>query len=107
MKMADRITIETDEMRAAVSTYEAQKNIKMDAIASMKSAVETMDSSWDGPASDVFMGAFNLLYGKMMKTEERMDDAINELNRIVEKTEADSADVANVGRGAEAMANSL
>ena len=42
-----------------------------------------------------------------METGERGDDAINELNRIVEKTEADSADVGNLGRGAEAMANSL
>ena len=34
--MADRITISTEEMQAAVSAYEAQKNIKMESIARWK-----------------------------------------------------------------------
>ncbi len=105
--MADRITISTEEMQAAVSAYEAQKNIKMESIAKMKSAVDNMDGSWDGPASDVFLGAFNALYGKMMKTEEKMEDAINELNQVINAaTEADET-VSGISRGAEAMAGSL
>ncbi len=105
--MADRITISTEEMQAAVSAYEAQKTIKMDAIAAMKNAVDSMDGSWDGPASEVFMAAFSALYTKMMKTEERMEDAIQELNSLINAaTEAEEANK-GVGQGAEAMAGSI
>ena len=102
--MADRIIISTEEMEAAVSAYEAQK---MDAIAAMKAAVDNMDGSWDGPASDVFMAAFNALYGKMMKTEERMEDAITELNNLIQTATAADADISNLGTGAQSMADSL
>jgi uncharacterized protein YukE len=105
--MADRIIISTEEMEAAVSAYEAQKTIKMDAIAAMKAAVDNMDGSWDGPASDVFMAAFNALYGKMMKTEERMEDAITELNNLIQTATAADADISNLGTGAQSMADSL
>ena len=105
--MADRITISTEEMQTAVSAYEAQKAIKMDAIASMKSAVDAMDGSWDGPASEAFMAAFNSLYGKMMKTEEKMQDAVDELNAIIGRAEAVNADVSNLAKAAESMSASL
>jgi WXG100 family type VII secretion target len=105
--MADRIIISTEEMQAAVSAYEAQKQVKMDALSAMKSAVDNMDGSWDGPASEVFMAAFNSLYGKMLKTEEKMEDAIQELNGII--TEADETEQAarGVSQGAEAMNASI
>jgi uncharacterized protein YukE len=90
-------------MQQAVSAYEAQKNIKMDAIAAMKAAVDTMDGYWDGPASEVFMTAFSGLYAKMMKTEERMQDAIDELNRVIGAAEEAENTVRNVNAGAEAM----
>ena len=80
--MADRIIISTEEMQAAVSAYEAQKQVKMDALSAMKSAVDNMDGSWDGPASEVFMAAFNSLYGKMLKTEEKMEDAIKKIEGV-------------------------
>ena len=106
--MADRIIISTDEMRTAVSAYETQKNIKLDAIEKMKNAVNVMDSTWDGPASDIFMSAFTTLYPRMMKTEERMEDAINELNRIItEAEEAEGQTVSGLGRSAESMASSV
>lgn len=105
--MADRIVISTEEMAQAVSAYTAAKEIKMDAIAAMKNAVEVMDSSFDGPAAEVFMAAFEALYGKIMTTEEKMTDAINELNNLIAATEAADADVSNLGTGAEAMAGSL
>ena len=105
--MADRITISTEEMQTAVSAYETQKAVKMDAIAAMKAAVDAMDGSWDGPASEAFIAAFNSLYGKMMKTEEKMEDAIQELNQIINKSEAANTDVSNLAKAAEAMSASL
>jgi uncharacterized protein YukE len=105
--MADRILISTEEMQAAVSAYEAQKTIKMDAIAAMKNAVDTMDGSWDGPASEVFMAAFGALYTKMMKTEERMEDAIQELNNLINTANEAEESVKGAGQAAEAMSSSL
>ena len=105
--MADRITISTEEMQTAVSAYETQKTAKMDAIQAMKNAVDSMDGSWDGPASEAFIAAFNSLYGKMMKTEEKMQDAVDELNAIIGRAEEVNADVSNLAKAAESMASSL
>ena len=106
--MADRLLISTEEMRTAVSTYEEQKEIKMEALAQMKNAVDNMDGSWDGPASEIFMAAFNALYAKMLKTEELMDDAINELNNLIARTEEiEEGDAANIGHMAEGLADSI
>lgn len=101
--MADRILIKTEEMQTAVSAYESQKQVKMDAIAAMKAAVDNMDGSWDGPASEAFMAAFNALYSKMMKTEERMEDAIKELNAVIAQAEETDVTINNNVTGAEAM----
>ena len=105
--MADRITISTEEMQTAVSAYETQKGVKMDAIAAMKTAVQGMDAAWDGPASEAFMAVFDNLYGKMMKTEEKMQDAIDELNRIIGRAEEVNADISNLAKAADSMAGSL
>ena len=105
--MADRITISTEEMQTAVSAYEAQKAVKMDAIAAMQTAVNAMDAAWDGPASEAFMAVFNTLHGKMMKTEEKMQDAIDELNAIIGRAEEVNADVSNLAKAAESMTGCL
>lgn len=105
--MAERILISTEEMRTAVSAYETQKSIKMDAIAAMKSAVDAMDGSWDGPASEIFMTTFSALYAKMMKTEERMEDAIVELNNFIVAADNAETDAGNRVKNADTLTGAL
>lgn len=105
--MADKILLSTEEMQTAVSAYETQKQTKMDAIAAMKAAVDNMDGSWDGPASEAFMAAFNALYSKMMKTEERMEDAIKELNAVIAQADETQQSITGTINGAQAVADTL
>ena len=94
--MAEKILVSTAEIQAGISHYESAKSVKLDAINAMKSAVQTLDSYWDGPASSVFIAAFNALYNNLMNSEVIMDDAITELRKVAELTEAADTNVNNV-----------
>ena len=93
--MAEKILVSTAEIQVGISNYESAKSAKLDAINAMQSAVQTLDGYWDGPASNVFIAAFNALYSNLMNSEAIMDDAINELKKVAELVEAADTDVNN------------
>lgn len=93
--MAEKILVSTAEISNGISNYQAAKDTKLNAIANMKSAVQTLDGYWDGPASNVFIAAFNALYNNLMNSEVIMDDAINELQQVVQMVESADTDVSN------------
>lgn len=101
--MAERILVSPEEMRATVTTYEANKTKQQVAYQDMKSAVRVLDGFWDGPASEVFKGAFDALYKNLETSEQRMTDAINELKTsadLFERTE--NVDVSSLVRDLQA-----
>jgi len=82
--MAEKILVSTEEMLNTVSVYEANKAKQQVAYLQMSNAVRTLDGFWDGPASEVFKAAFNALYRNLETSEQRMQDAIDELKQSAE-----------------------
>jgi WXG100 family type VII secretion target len=91
--MAERILVSTEEMRNTVSTYESNKSKQQTAYLQMSNAVRTLDGFWDGPASEVFKGAFNALYKNLETSEQRMQDAIDELKKSADLYDQTNDDI--------------
>lgn len=94
--MPEKILVSTEEINAGINQYTSAKDTKLNAIAAMQNAVKTLDATWDGPASMVFIASFNALYNNLMNSEVIMDDAITELQKVVELAEGTNTDVSDV-----------
>ena len=90
--MAEKILVSTEEITTAVNAYTSAKDTMMTAIENMKSAVTTLDATWDGMASEAFFVTFNLLYSNMKTSEGAMNDAITELNNAIQIYSAEGED---------------
>lgn len=84
--MPEKVLVSTEEISNAIQQYTSAKETKLSAINAMKSAVDTLDGTWDGPASTVFMGAFKALHANLMTSEQIMTDAIDELQKVIEES---------------------
>jgi WXG100 family type VII secretion target len=90
--MAERITVSTEEMQATLSTYSTQKGAQATAFTSMNTAVNALDSVWQGDASNTFKQQFQKFYNNIRLSEEKMQDAVDELRKTSDAfTEAENA----------------
>ncbi len=93
--MAERILVNTEEIAATVSQYESARESKNASLSSMKSAVDSLDASWNGPASEAFMNVFGTLYNNLNSSDTIMEDAINELKKVSELANDESGKMTN------------
>ncbi len=82
--MADMIHVSTEELRTAVSKYNTLKGQLQMAYLQMSNAVRSVDSSWNGDASEAFKAQFDQLYKNIEQTEANVQDAVDELTRTAE-----------------------
>jgi WXG100 family type VII secretion target len=82
--MADSIRVSTDQIREAVSKYNTYKSQLQTAYLQMSSAVRTVDSSWNGDASETFKAQFDQMYKNIEQTEAKVQDAVDELTKTAE-----------------------
>ncbi len=85
--MAERILVNTEEIMTTVSQYESARDSKNASLSAMKSAVESLDASWDGMASEAFVGVFNALQNNLAASDMIMEDAITELKNVANTAE--------------------
>lgn len=78
--MADRITVSTDEMRETVIKYQSAKSTLSDAYERMNRAIKILDTCWRGVAYNVLRQKWVETYRNIVRANERMQDAIDELN---------------------------
>ena len=79
--MAEKITVSTEEMQQTLSVYSAQKGMQSAAFNNMKSAVTTLSSTWEGEAYNAFRQQFEMFYKNIQQSEEKMQDAVDELRK--------------------------
>lgn len=78
--MAEIIKVSVDEMRETASQYVAAQSALVEAYNRMDRAVKVLDTVWNGDAYTVMRTQWNLTYKNIERADERMQDAIDELN---------------------------
>ena len=82
--MTERILVNSDLMRHTMRRYDIQKTKQMIAYLQLYRTAHSLDCVWDGAAHDLFMERFRALYHNIAQSEERMQDAVDELSLSAE-----------------------
>lgn len=82
--MAEIIKVSVEEMRSAVSTFNSCKTELQNAYLTMSNAVRTVDSSWNGDASEAFKAQFDAMYKNIEQTELKVQDAVDEITKAAD-----------------------
>lgn len=78
--MAEIIKVSADEMRETATQYVSAQAALQEAYDNMDRAVRVLDSAWKGEAYVAMRTQWNLTYKNISTANERMQDAIDELN---------------------------
>ncbi len=90
--MAERILVSTEAIQQTITAYNSAKDNKLNAINAMESAINTLDATWDGMASEAFFSSFRVLKNNLMSSDTIMTDAVTKLTKVAElATDADSS----------------
>lgn len=89
--MAEIIKVSTDEMRAAVTRFQSAQSQLEGAYTWMDRAVRTLDTVWIGPAYVAMRTQWELTYKNIETANERMQDAIDELNNTANLFDSNEA----------------
>ena len=81
--MANEIKVSTEEMRACIARYTAQKAKLMNAIQICVKASQLLMRSWAGPSFSICCVKMADTYKNLFQTEQKIDDAISELNKTI------------------------
>ena len=107
--MADIIRVSTEELRDAVGKFNTNKQQLQMAYLQMSNAVRTVDTTWNGDASEAFKAQFDQMYKNIQETEAKVQDAIDELTRAAEIydeiEQANSQAFANLDVGTSAFSS--
>lgn len=79
MSAIDKVLYTADAMVAAYTSFQNCQHDVEDAILRMTSAVFTLDSSWNGEASEAFKASYNGLKGNLDTSTPSLEKAINDL----------------------------
>ena len=79
--MANIIHVSTDEMRETVTKYQAAKSTLREAYERMNRAIGILDTCWKGAAYSMMRQKWVETYSNIVRANERMQDAIDELNK--------------------------
>lgn len=82
--MADIIKVSSEAMRAAVSKFKSCQQELENAYLTMSNAVRTVDTTWNGDASEAFKSQFDALYKNIEQTEAKVQDAVDEVSKAAE-----------------------
>lgn len=82
--MADKLLVNTDEMTATASQFKSYMQSMQNAYLTMSNAVRTLDTTWNGEASEQFKTTFESMYKNLEQTEQKMTDAVDEMLKAVE-----------------------
>ena len=77
--MADVLKVTPEELQAAASQFKTQQAVLQTAYLTMSDAVRSLDTTWNGEASEQFKSQFDSMYKNLSQTEEKMTDAVDEL----------------------------
>lgn len=89
--MAETIKVSTDEMRETVTQFVSAQNALRDAYTWMDRAVKVLDTAWKGAAYMAMKTQWDLTYKNIERANDKMQDAIDELNSTAELFDSNEA----------------
>ncbi len=78
MAMA-RIKVKSDALEQTIRKFNACKDALADAYRQMKNAVNQVDASWQGDASQKFIAKFNEIYANLQTSDATVQQAVDGL----------------------------
>ena len=79
--MGNVLKVTPDELRNAATQFKTYKQNMQTAYLTMSDAVRSLDTTWNGDASEQFKTQFDSMYKNLSQTEDKMEDAIDELTK--------------------------
>ena len=105
--MADRILVSTEELNAGIDNYHRAQKEVVDSLNGMRKAAHALDGDWQGSASGEFLSAFDGLYASIMRTEDLMEEAVQELQAFSSMAQEAEGAGKNLGSQTQSMSDSL
>ena len=77
--MADVLKVTPEELQATANQFKSFQQNMQTAYLQMSDAVRSLDTTWNGDASEQFKAQFDGMYKNLSQTEQKMTDAVDEL----------------------------
>ena len=81
--MAERIKVSTEQMASTISRDQAEKTKLLEAFQVCVQASQLLAQSWAGPSFLACSAKLALTYKNLFQSEQKMDDAIQELTAAI------------------------
>ena len=78
---ADVLKVTPEELRNTATQFKSNLQKMQTAYLQMSDAVRSLDTSWNGDASEQFKIQFDNMYKNLSQTEDKMNDAVDELTK--------------------------
>ena len=78
---ADVLKVTPEELRNTATQFKSNLQKMQTAYLQMSDAVRNLDTSWNGEASEQFKNQFEAMYKNLSQTEDKMNDAVDELTK--------------------------
>ncbi len=78
---ADVLKVTPEELRNTATQFKSNLQKMQTAYLQMSDAVRSLDTSWNGDASEQFKTQFDNMYKNLSQTEDKMNDAVDELTK--------------------------
>ena len=78
---ADVLKVTPEEHRNTATQFKSNLQKMQTAYLQMSDAVRNLDTSWNGDASEQFKIQFDNMYKNLSQTEDKMNDAVDELTK--------------------------
>ena len=79
--MADVLKVTPEELKNTAQQFKTEQNNMQTAYTAMSTAVNNLQSTWTGEASQQFKTQFESLYKNLSQSEQKMADAVDELTK--------------------------
>ncbi len=77
--MADVLKVTPEKLQETAGQFKSHQANLQTAYLTMSDAVRSLDTTWNGEASEQFKAQFDSMYKNLSQTEQKMADAIDEL----------------------------
>lgn len=81
---ADKLLVDSAEVTQAAAQFKTYMGQMETAYLRMSDAVRTLDSTWNGEASEQFKTSFDNMYNNLKQSSDKMQDAVDEMTKAVE-----------------------
>ena len=94
--MANRLKVSTSQLKSTSQEFDRRKKDLENICSQISGIVNGTQEFWHGSANAVFVSKFSALYSQLKQTDDKMQDAVDELLKaagIFEEREARNAEM--------------